>query len=279
MICDQISILYQARHCYQEDIDEVVFQNSYQGFTEGLSGLSFYKINKLRSPQARKDKMNFLIGSSNYVLCDAKFDNYRAFKNLVPENNSYFPGSFPDKRNDFCFCVFMKEVYVLGGYWDDFLCSCLKYNFTRNKWSYIANMNESRCDAACTVFEGKIVVSGGETVTCYLKSVEVYDYHENKWTFLPDMIEDRCRHSLVSTGNKLFAIGGALSDSWEVFDSVTRKFSICRNVMKFTSRHKGACCVGEKIILVAVSTSGKDELVFYDVKKILSLQKLVRNFV
>ena len=71
---------------------------------------------------------------------------------------------------------------------------------------------------------------------------------------------------MVSTGNKLFAIGGALSDSWEVFDSVTRKFSIFQNVMTFTSDYQGACCVGGKIILVAVSDSGKDELVFYDVK-------------
>ena len=90
MICDQISKLYQARHCYQEDIDDVVFQGSDEGFTEGLSGVSFYKLKKLHSPQVRKCKRNFVIGSTKYAVCDAKFDDYRASKNLVPEKYSYF---------------------------------------------------------------------------------------------------------------------------------------------------------------------------------------------
>ena len=31
----------------------------------------------------------------------------------------------------------------------------------RDRWSQIADINENRDDAACTVYEGKIVVSGG----------------------------------------------------------------------------------------------------------------------
>ena len=58
--------------------------------------------------------------------------------------------------------VFYKELFVLGGYCDRFNSSCFKYNFTRNKWSYIASMNQRRYYAACTVFEGEIVVSGGQ---------------------------------------------------------------------------------------------------------------------
>ena len=226
MICGRISKLYQLRHCYQEDIDDVVFQNSDTG---GLSELSFYKIKKLGAPQATKDKVNFLIGSRNYEVCDAKFDDYRASKNLGPEKYSYFPGSFPDKRYDFCICIFMKELYVLGGYCDDFLRSCLKYNFTHNKWSYIANMNEKRRCAACTVFEGRIVVSGGDNFAL-LKSVEAYDHYENNWTHLPDMTGGRSKHFLISLSNKLFVIGGFTSNTTtEVFDSVNRKFSYIRN--------------------------------------------------
>ena len=48
--------------------------------------------------------------------------------------------------------------------------------------------------AACTVFEGKIVVSGG----VQSNTVESYDFYENKWTYLPSMIEYRYFH--VSLG-------------------------------------------------------------------------------
>ena len=44
-----------------------------------------------------------------------------------------------------------------------------------------------KCQVACTVFEGKIVVSG-DINSNVLKSVEAYDYYENKWTNLTNMI-------------------------------------------------------------------------------------------
>ena len=54
-------------------------------------------------------------------------------------------------------------------------------------------MHESRCYAACSVFEGKIVVSKG-----YSNSVEAFDYNENKWTYLLNMIKkDNCMLQLA----------------------------------------------------------------------------------
>ena len=77
----------------------------------------------------------------------------------------------------------MKELYVLGGYFNGSTNFCFKYDFTHNKWSYTANkMNERSSCAACTVFEGKIVVSGGEigyVQFCKdLNSVQAYDHYE-----------------------------------------------------------------------------------------------------
>ena len=68
-------------------------------------------------------------------------------------------------------------------------------------------MNNGRYDAAYTVFESKIVVSGGYEYD-NLKSVETYDRHENKWNYIPDMIERRYNHGSLSMGNKMFVIGG-----------------------------------------------------------------------
>ena len=87
-------------------------------------------------------------------------------------------------------------------------------------------MKESRKCAACTVFEGKIVVSGGVD----FNSVESYDYYENKWDYFPSMILNRCYHATVSTGNNLFVIGGWHMSrlSCEVFNSFTRKFTLIK---------------------------------------------------
>ena len=53
----------------------------------------------------------------------------------------------------------------------------LVYSIKGNLWSQIANMNdEIRLSAACTVYEGKVVVTGGYN-SKGLKSVEAYDYH------------------------------------------------------------------------------------------------------
>ena len=85
--------------------------------------------------------------------------------------------------------------------------NCYKYSLINGKWKSIASLNISRYSAACTVFEGKIVVSGGYN-RGELKSVEAYDHHKNKWSILPDMIDERYKHGVVSMGNKMFVVGG-----------------------------------------------------------------------
>ena len=44
-------------------------------------------------------------------------------------------------------------------------------------WRKVASMNKSRASAACTVFEGRVVVSGGRSFrkSLELKTVEAYD--------------------------------------------------------------------------------------------------------
>ena len=59
------------------------------------------------------------------------------------------------------------------------LKSCFVYNMKSDRWSQIADMNEERYFAACTVYEGKIVVCGGY-VRRSMRTAEAYDYHEKK---------------------------------------------------------------------------------------------------
>ena len=58
---------------------------------------------------------------------------------------------------------------------------CYTYNFKCDKLSQITHLNEARDCAACTVFEGKIVVTGrSDNIWDKLKSVELYDITKKK---------------------------------------------------------------------------------------------------
>ena len=131
-------------------------------------------------------------------------------------------------------------------------------------------MNENIYYFACTVFEGKIVVSRG-----YSKLVEAYDYYENKWSYFPDVIEERHDHASVSMSNKLFVIGGYDNTNCEVFDSFSRKFTLIKaDVLNSRSPlFYKAVCIGNSILVIIENydSSRKDKTIsnmcIYDVEK------------
>ena len=89
--------------------------------------------------------------------------------------------------------MFFQEKLVHHRQFDEDLKSCFVYNMKNDRWSEIADMNEERFEAACTVYEGKNIASGGsgKSVEAYedLILVEAYDYYKNDWNYLPGMIE------------------------------------------------------------------------------------------
>ena len=132
----------------------------------------------------------------------------------------------------------MSKLYLIGGWIKSSrksLSSCYTYDINNNTRNKIADLNAARYYAACTVFEGKVVVTGGIYNCFRLKSVEAFDHHENKWTFLPDMIEERCNHAAVSMGNKMFVIGESSYNDCEVIDSISRKFTAINSIINFAS--------------------------------------------
>ena len=80
-----------------------------------------------------------------------------------------------EEKFNFSVCIFRKELFIIGGWIkssDISSKSCFKYNMKVDKWTQIADLKVKRDTAACTVFEGKIVVTGGENDYDELKSVE-----------------------------------------------------------------------------------------------------------
>ena len=108
----------------------------------------------------------------------------------------------------------------------------------------------------------------------HLKSVESYCFHENKWTQLPDMLVGKCSHSTVTIGNKMFVIAGYFNDGYEVFDSITNKFTFIKEnqFLKsnfFVSPKTIAITVGYNIHVFIVDLEKTNKILSfcYDVKQ------------
>ena len=95
----------------------------------------------------------------------------------------------------------MSKLYLIGGYTESnekSLDLCCTYDINSNAQNKLASLNVARDCAACTVFESKIVVTGGDNNWSTLKSAEASDYRDNKLTYLADMIKERWYHAAVS---------------------------------------------------------------------------------
>ena len=216
-------------------------------------------------------------GSSVWITCSPdtimkNSDAYKTSSRSYELSNSLV--QLPDKRKNYCVCSFMKCIYVVGGRFTyQSKKTCLKYTTIDSKWKSIANLNNSRTFASCTVFEGKIVVSGGVLNRHKrFKSVEAYDHHENKWTYLPDMINERSGHGSISMGNKMFVIGGKLNKTCEVFDSTSSKFTaikIIKGISMFYVVRMSLVSIGNKTLFFPKlnAPSKSEKFHSYDVLK------------
>ena len=136
-----------------------------------------------------------------------------------------------DGRKNFCGCSFIDSIFVLGGLLvkEKDTNSCLVFNTINKKWKQISKMKVARKYASCTVFEGRIVVSGGHNWSNgKLKTVEAYDHVDDSWTNMPSMIEERRYHKSVAIKNKLYIVGTYLSSNLEVFDFCSNKFALIK---------------------------------------------------
>ena len=172
-------------------------------------------------------------------------------------------GEIYDDRNQFCCCALTTRMFIIGGILQRSLDnrqfivenSCVAFDTVQEKCIKISDLRERRLDAACTVFEGKIIVLGGfnKDHSTSMKGVEAYDHVADEWTQMPDMIQGRARdHRSVAIQNKMFVFGGGDSGqlSCEVFDSTCRKFVYLKsfpNLRRFWWPKK-AFAVGNQIV-------------------------------
>ena len=124
----------------------------------------------------------------------------------------------------------------------------------------------SRIDASCTVFEGRVVVSGGSGDINDLNSVEAYDHVADAWYDMPNMVKRRYYHKSVAIRNKLFVIGG-MTSTGEVFDSNCKQFVLLKLPTVSIGGHLYYCSavvtLGNKLVIF---NNRKNNILFYDVE-------------
>ena len=84
------------------------------------------------------------------------------------------------------------------------------------------------------------------------------------------MNEERRGHAAVSMGNKMFVIGGYRSSSSEIFDSLSRKFTLLKPFSKLCNidaSHSRVLCVGNRIIIFDNIYGHESKLYVYNVDK------------
>ena len=123
-------------------------------------------------------------------------------------------------------------------------------------------MNESRSHFSCTVFEGKIVVSGGFNRGS-LNTVEAYDHVANSWTNMPNMIEGRRYHKSIALKNKLYVFGGIFTKTYEVYDSTCKKFIALKSPHNCFISPNSVISIGSKLVLFKFR---KKSLLIYDLE-------------
>ena len=226
-LSDQFHILYQNRYCDQEEFSIGLFSDAYYS-----GDVSTFKPFLLKNFDTKMylpslSRTNFeckavSIGSEIYVSGD--FDDYSTLSFVryssstktwfkLPETKELKPGYYMSS--------FMQKVFIINEFNYE---NSWYYDIKTNIWTSIASMIEKRRYAACAVFEGKIVVSGGKkkekisnevnqdgsmylSLGCKiikLKSIEGYDFYENKWYYFPEMLSPRSNHFAISIGNKMF---------------------------------------------------------------------------
>ena len=73
-------------------------------------------------------------------------------------------------------------IYVLGGYGDNYLDQCEKYDLNEDTWKQIAPMSKKKQNhSACLVSNKFIYVIGGEDGYKNLSDIEYYDVDKNQW--------------------------------------------------------------------------------------------------
>ena len=233
---------------YSSDVHKIDCKNLKQSISDHFQlseSLAFLKAVYLRGEVFvfyGKNDSGFVTSVNKYSIVDKKWQ-------CVYDKGVHY--------HDFCACGLIDKIYVLGGITKSVIDTsqqtiterCLDTkNYT---WKQISKMRYFKCSAACSPYQGKVVVSGGYSNGRSLSFVEAYDHTVDEWVEMPRMVNARHCHSQITVKNKLFIIG-IKRESCEVYDSDCKKFVLINKPIRSNIsfyRNFEVVSIGNKIIV------------------------------
>ena len=188
-------VLYENRYCNQNGFSILICggrDNDYILTNEVLEleipSLKLKKFPSMVEPHCYLNLVNIksdVIAIGNRTEIDESLDDSVKFVEIYSDKTKTWTHSYIKTEENARYCVgsFMGKLYLIGGWANSSkknVSSCYTYDINKNKWNKIADLNVARDFAACTVFEGNIVVTGGKNNRLLFKSVEAYGFYENK---------------------------------------------------------------------------------------------------
>ena len=174
---DMYPVLYENRHCDQEDFSIAVVDGSKHRFCDKPFVLNnfdtkvhFTGLLKQQSGCKADLSIPDIYLAYRYKVSNSSFVMKSTSLNIIWKCSL----SVKDERNC-CILIFMDKLFVMGGGNSNFGINnaCVFYDKQTCNWYSTAVMIEGRDNAACTVFEGKIVVSGGSRRPRYIYASKI----------------------------------------------------------------------------------------------------------
>ncbi|KAI6705049.1 hypothetical protein NL676_008011 [Syzygium grande] len=202
------------------------------------SGCLVYVPFCLKDPTLKADT------TSNWIDCYDPSSNSWSYVSLIPHvvEGHVLKG--------FAMVSVGDMIYVIGGRlchkemthvsdeladWVDveleILSTVMKYNARTEQWSMCASLGTPRSDFACTIWDDKIYVAGGQSnLGCArgISSAEVYYPIIDEWSPLPSMNTMRYKSVGVTWQGKIHVVGGFVErlDSDRASPFITERSSV-----------------------------------------------------
>ncbi|XP_067889187.1 kelch-like protein 24 isoform X2 [Heterodontus francisci] len=138
---------------------------------------------------------------------------------MLPYTEQYNPGTgdwaplakIPDySKSEFAVCALKNDIFLSGGHL--YSNDVWMYNSQLNIWVRVASLNKGRWRHRMVALQGKLYTVGGFNGFSRMSSVECYDPFLNYWSFTAPLLEAVSSAAVVTCLNKLYVIGGALSN-------------------------------------------------------------------
>ena len=126
----------------------------------------------------------------------------------------------PAPREHVAGAAFDGRVWLIAGRWAGDLATVASYDPATDAWASAPNLPLPRGGLTAAVLDGRIHVTGGESVSGTFSEHEVFDPGAGTWSLWPDLPNHR--HGLASgvVGNDWIVAGGGRSPNLSVSDVV-----------------------------------------------------------